>query len=134
MSAEFSRRVDVYISKAEPLGREEWLAKGVVTLDDLNAVGPGKVVVVGDDTSEYMDQLYRRYLDRFQPYSWHAKAANHEITCQGESYFNEADAVNAVELMFGDDSTVYWAPMYGEERGYRLLRYGKTDRDSQAGD
>jgi hypothetical protein len=36
--------------------------------------------------------------------------------------------------MFGDDTTVYWAPMYGEDRGYRLLRYGKTDRDSQAGD
>jgi uncharacterized protein YegP (UPF0339 family) len=124
VSAEFSRRVDVYISKAEPLSEADWYeAQGGVAADGNFFANDAAI-----------EAAYRRYLDRFQPYSWHAKAANHEITCQGESYFNEDDAINAFELMFGDDTTVYWAPMYGEDRGYRLLRYGKTDRDSQAGD
>lgn len=113
--SEFSRRVNVELIRDEPLSPEQFAEQIGVT--------PG----------ELTDARYQLYLDHFQPYRWRAKAMNGEIIARGESYFNEADAINAVELLCGDDTTVYWAPMFGEDRGYRWLRYGATDRSHQAG-
>jgi uncharacterized protein YegP (UPF0339 family) len=111
---EFSRRVDVQIIKDEPL-----------SYDDLWRT-------LTHDRNHTGDSAYKQYLDRFQPYRWRAVAANNEPVAHGESYFNEVDAINAAELLFGDDTTVYRMPMYGEDRGETWLRYGKTDRDHQA--
>jgi uncharacterized protein YegP (UPF0339 family) len=112
--SEFSRRVNVEIFEDEPKTFEEFV-------DDH----------VGEDIDD-VAAAYRQYVDHFQPYRWHAKAANNKIVSDGESYFNEADVIETVDLLFGDDTTVYWMPMYGEGRGEHLLRYGKTDRDNQA--
>jgi uncharacterized protein YegP (UPF0339 family) len=110
---ELSRRVDVELIKDEPVSYGDFWKT-----HDRNLNG---------------DDVYTRYLDRFQPYRWRAVAANNEPIAHGESYFNEADCINAIELLFGDDTTIYWAPMFGDDRGFRWLRYGKTDRDAQAG-
>ena len=107
---EFSRRVDVDIIKDEPMTYEDFWH-----VHDRNLSG---------------DSFYQQYLDRFQPYRWRAESANGEVVAIGESYFNEADAINAVELLFGDDTTMYWRSRE-PERGDQLLRFGKTDRDSQ---
>jgi uncharacterized protein YegP (UPF0339 family) len=111
---EFSRRADVEIIKDEPLTPDEWAARYHVTDPTNNAA-------------------YRYYLEKFQAYRWHAQAGNEEIISDGESYFDEAGAINAVELNFGDDTTMYWARTYGDDRSNHLLRYGKTDREHQAG-
>lgn len=108
--SEFSRRVDVDIIKDEPQTYAEFFA-----IHDHDLFG---------------DDSYQRYLDRFQPYRWSAVAANNEPVAHGESYFHEADAINAVELLFADDTTMYWRSR-DPERGDQLLRYGKTDRDNQ---
>jgi uncharacterized protein YegP (UPF0339 family) len=114
---EFSRRVDVQIIKDDPMTLAEYIT-ATVDPDD------GFV-----DTE--IEKDYRRYLERFQPYRWRAVAANSEPIAHGESYFNEADCLNAVELLCGDETTVYWAPMFGEDRSEKLLRYGITDREHQ---
>jgi uncharacterized protein YegP (UPF0339 family) len=130
---EFSRRVNVQIIKDEPLSRSEWMTKGFfVTMDELNTAGSDtQALEHGDEASNaYLDNLYHRYyLDRFQPYRWRAVAANNEPIAHGESYFNEADAINAAELLFGDDSTVY---LQQHEKSNQLLRYGATDWKHQA--
>lgn len=118
MSTEFSRRVDVDIIKDEPKTREEFRQYHVAA---------GAAWPIGD-----LDAEYARYLEHFQPYRFHAKGDNFEIVDQSEGYLHEDGAVNAVELLFGDDTTMYWRRTYGEDRGDQLLRYGKTDRDHQA--
>jgi predicted HAD superfamily Cof-like phosphohydrolase len=118
MSAEFSRRVNIEVFKDEPKTREEFRVDAIVT----NATWPN-----GE-----LDERYRKYLDDFQPYWWHAQSPNGEILTNGEHYLHEDGATNSAEVLFGDDTTMYWAPMYGEDRHFRLLRYGKTDRDHQA--
>jgi uncharacterized protein YegP (UPF0339 family) len=110
---EFSRRVNVQTFKDEPLTREEY--------DTLH--GP---------TEE--SGFYEHYLETFQPFRWHAVGANNEIVAQGESYLHEDGCANAIELLFADNTTVYVMPMYGENRGERLLRYGSTDRNAQVDD
>jgi uncharacterized protein YegP (UPF0339 family) len=113
---EFSRRVSVEIFKDDPMTREqfvEWTA-------------------VDGAPADQVDEAYERYLHYHQPYRWHAKASNSRIVSDGESYFNEADCINTINLLFGDDTTMYWSRMYGEDRGLQLLRYGKADREHQA--
>jgi hypothetical protein len=117
VSSEFSRRVDIEVFKDEPKTREEFRVHAVTT----NATWPN-----GE-----LDERWLQYLIDFQPYWWHAQSPNGEILTNGEHYAVEAGAINSIELLFGDDTTMYWAPMYGEDRGERLLRYGKTDRDHQ---
>jgi uncharacterized protein YegP (UPF0339 family) len=124
---EFSRRVDVEIIKDEPKSREAFAAETGCTCP-IGSPCPMHV----DKADGTLDTDYERYLHYFQPYRWHAQGANNKIVTDGESYHNEADAINAVELLFGDDTTMYWAPTFGEDRGNRLLRYGKTDREHQA--
>jgi uncharacterized protein YegP (UPF0339 family) len=131
MSAEFSRRADVQIIKDEPLDPNEWASQNSCTCPiggPFVEMCPRHFETGTDGTAEYSE-----YVARFQPYRWRAVAANNEPIAHGESYFNEADCINAVDLLLGDDTTVYRMPMYGEDRGEVLLRYGKTDRDSQAG-
>lgn len=113
--SEFSRRVDIEIIKSEPFTSDEWLA-----------LHPGRDV---DDTVI----AYNRYLARFQPYRWHAKSTgNGEIVARSESYFNLADCIENIELNYGDDTTVYRMPIFGEDRHEVVLRFGKTDREHQA--
>lgn len=113
--SEFSRRVDVRIIKDEPLDYEDWVA-----------------FHHGPDGEP--DDGYANYVTGFQPYRFHAKGANFEIVSYGESYLHEDGAINAVELLFGDDTTMYWAREYGEDRGLKWLRYGVTDRNAQGDD
>lgn len=115
MPATNSRRVDVDIIKDEPLTLTQFAATHTFP-DDV------------DEEEIAVD--YQQYLDRFQPYRWSAVAANNEPVAHGESYFHEADAINAVELLFGDDTTMYWRSR-DPERGDQLLRYGITDREHQ---
>ena len=110
-----SRRVDVEIYVDKPVSREEW---------ELITGNPGV-------TTERLDELYRKYIGRHQPYRWRAVAANNEVVAYGERYFNLADCINAVELNYGDNTTMYRMPMFGEDRSETLLRYGKTDREHQ---
>lgn len=114
--SEFSRRVDVRIIKDEPK-----------TFEDFKA-----------DENWFSDlfakDAYAEYLEHFQPYRWSAVAANNEPIAHGESYFNEVDCINAVELLAADDTTMYWAREYGEDRGDHWLRYGVTDRNAQGDD
>lgn len=113
---EFSRRVDVELFKDEPATLEYFT-------DELW------------DASEMPDEhlAYERYLKLFQPYWWHVQSPNGEILTNGEHYAKPSGAINSIEVLFGDDTTMYYMPMFGVDRGYKLLRYGKTDRDSQAG-
>jgi uncharacterized protein YegP (UPF0339 family) len=122
---EFSRRVDVEVFKDEPQSREEWIQTATVTASQLLSTDP-------DDASAAIDELYRQYLGAFQPYWWHAQSPNGEILTNGEHYLHEYGAVNSIEALFGDDTTMYWTPTYGEDRGEHLLRYGVTDRNAQA--
>lgn len=112
MSEEFSRRVDIHLFKDEPPTQF--------------AFGEGM-------TAEDMQASVQRQIAKFQPYRWNAVAMNNEILCHGESYHNLADVLSVVTLLFGDDSTLYWMPEFGEERGMELLRYGSTDRRRQSG-
>lgn len=115
---EFSRRVNVEVFKDDPLTREEFL--------DWAEIDPEKV------TKDFMDKSYDRYLHYHQPYWWHAQSPNGELLTNGEHYANEAGAINSITILFGDDTTMYWMPMYGEDRSEKLLRYGVTDREHQA--
>ena len=110
--SEFSRRVNVELFKDEPVEFAEFLKENSGVLADIQ-------------------DRYQVYLNNFQPYWWHAQSPNGEILSNSEHYLHEDGAVNSIEALFGDDTTMYWAPMCGEDRGYRLLRYGKTDRDRQ---
>lgn len=120
--SEFSRRVDVRIIKDEPMTREQWRIEDGVSEAETN---PEYIALA--------EQQYADYVEHFQPYRFHAKGANFEIVAYGEDYLHEDGAINAVELLFGDDTTMYWAREYGEDRGLNLLRYGVTDRNAQAG-
>jgi uncharacterized protein YegP (UPF0339 family) len=123
---EFSRRVNVEVFKDEPKSRDEWASSATVTagqLLDIDTSDPGAAI----------DKLYREYLDAFQPYWWHAQSPNGEILTNGEHYAELSGATNSIEVLFGDDTTMYWAPMFGEDRGEQLLRYGVTDLAHQSG-
>lgn len=50
-----------------------------------------------------------RYLDKFQPWRFIAKSvANQKMLARSsERYFNEADAVHAIDLLWGPESIVY---------------------------
>lgn len=117
---EFSRRVNVFVFKDDPLTFDQFV--------DAAPEAWAPEVPGGKARAE----MYRDYLAAFQPYRWHAKAMNGEIIARGESYFNESDCHENIELNYGDDTTVYRMPEYGEQRGEAWLRYGKTDRDAQA--
>jgi hypothetical protein len=110
---EFSRRVTVEVFKDEPRPRDVFFAERA-----------------GEDVSD-IAAAYDRYLHYFQPFWWHAQSPNGEILTNGEHYLHEAGAINSIEVLFGDDTTMYWAPMYGEERGFKLLRYGKTEHKAE---
>lgn len=114
--SEVSRRVDVEVFKDEPLDIGDFAVDR-----GFNAAGEGLL------------DVYGRYLDLFQPYWWHAQSPNGEILTNGEHYATEAGAINSIEALFGDDTTMYWARTYGEDRGIKLLRYGATDRSHQGG-
>jgi uncharacterized protein YegP (UPF0339 family) len=118
--SEFSRRVDVRIIKDEPHTFEEFLS---------DKYGGEDFV----DLDQYKGE-YQEYLTKFQPFRFHAKAGNFEIMSHGENYLHEADCIHAVEVLFGDDTTMWYAREYGEDRGDKWLRYGKTDRDAQVDD
>jgi len=61
---------------------------------------------------------------QFQPWRWHAvSAGNHKILAQGERYFNEADALHAIDLLFGSGSNVY---LRQHEQGNKALRMATT--------
>jgi uncharacterized protein YegP (UPF0339 family) len=111
--SEFSRRVDVELFKDEPLTRAEFTAEH-------------------GTTGETLQLAYSHYLDTFRPYWWHVQSPNGEIITNGEHYVKPSGAINSIEVLFGDDTTMYYMPMFGVDRGYKLLRYGKTDRDHQA--
>jgi uncharacterized protein YegP (UPF0339 family) len=109
---EFSRRLNIEIIKDELLTREALGQKLGLTPDELT------------------QDIYRKYAEEHQAYRWRAVAANNEIIAHGESYHNEADALNAANLLAGDDTTVYVMPMYGDDRSEKVLRFGATDRKS----
>lgn len=57
---------------------------------------------------------------RRQPWRWRAlSAGNFKVLASGEAYTNEADAVAAVRLLFGDRSTAF---LRQAETGNLLLR------------
>lgn len=116
--SEFSRRVDVEVFKDEQQSRDEYAER--------QGCCPSSV------RCPVCDGSYAYYLEHFQPYWWHAQSPNGEILTNGEHYANEVGAINSIEVLFGDDTTMQWARMYGEDRGFKWLRYGKTDRDAQA--
>jgi uncharacterized protein YegP (UPF0339 family) len=120
---EFSRRLNIEIIKDEPLSRDEYVEA---------SFGIGKDANLAVSLSAKLEQDYVQYLYRFQPYRWRAVAANGEPIAHGESYFNEADAINAANLLAGDDTTAYLMPMYGDDRSEKVLRFGATDRKSQS--
>lgn len=115
--SEFSRRVDIFVYKDEPRSEEDFARS-----------------LVGGVKATTFRSKYESYMNSFQPYRWNAKAANSEIVAQGESYFELAGVVNAINLLFGDDTTVWWMPEFGEDRGESWLRYGVTDRNAQGDD
>jgi uncharacterized protein YegP (UPF0339 family) len=108
---EFSRRLNIEIIKDEPLARKALGEKLGLTPDELT------------------EDIYRKYVEEHQPYRWRAVAANNEPIAHGESYHNEADCLNAANLLAGDDTTVYVMPMYGDDRSEKVLRFGSTDRN-----
>jgi hypothetical protein len=120
--SEFSKRVNIEVFKDEPKTCEEYAQTFWPGTPGVNAAR-------GD-----IQAAHRHYLEHFQPYRWHAKAANNKIISDGESYFNLADLEETLELFAGDDTTVYYTAMFGEDRGDKWLRYGKTDRDAQGDD
>lgn len=120
MSAEFSRRVDVEVFKDEPLTFDEWVIRGE------------HLVIDRAQTEAEVEAKYQDYLEHFQPYWWHAQSPNGEILTNGEHYLHEDGALNSIEVLLGDDTTMYYARTYGEDLGIKWLRYGKTDRDHQA--
>lgn len=121
---EFSKRVNIEVFQDEPLSFADWWEH----VDGVTPVG-----------NFYKDDAAARaahadYLNAFQPYRWHAKAANNKLIGDGESYHNLAHLEETIDLAFGDDTTVYAAHMFGEDRGLKLLRYGVTDRNAQGDD
>lgn len=114
----FSRRVDVLLFKDEPDTREDFVER--IGLDEV------------ETSAGFIDETYEKYLHSFQPFWWHAKSPNGEILTNGEHYARKSGALNSIALLFGDDTTMYWMPMFGQERGMHLLRYGVTDLQHQA--
>jgi uncharacterized protein YegP (UPF0339 family) len=67
-------------------------------------------------------QQYSEYLDRFQPFRWHAEnAGNHKIGAVGERYFNKEDAKSNIKQQYGSGTTVF---LREAEHGLELLRRG----------
>lgn len=110
----FSKRVNIEVFKDEPQSYEQFAY-------------PWEDADVAD-----IQRRYDLYLAAHQPYRWHAKAANGKLISDGESYHNLAHLEETIDLAFGDDTTVYAAHMFGDDRGLKLLRYGVTDRNAQA--
>jgi uncharacterized protein len=48
------------------------------------------------------------YIDTNRQWRWRLKAANHEIIATGESYYNKADCLRAINLVKGSSN----APVY----------------------
>jgi hypothetical protein len=67
------------------------------------------------------NELYRRYLDRFQPWRLLIKSGDNQepLFKSTECYFNKADAVHAAEIAFGSSSNVY---LRQSEHGNTMLR------------
>jgi hypothetical protein len=112
---EFSKRVNIEVFKDEPQSYEQF----AYPWEDADAAD--------------IQRRYDHYLEHFQPFRWHAKAANNKILSDGESYHNLADLEETLDLFAGDDTTVYYAHMFGEDRGDHWLRYGRTDLINQKG-
>jgi uncharacterized protein YegP (UPF0339 family) len=75
--------------------------------------------VVYVDVYETRPPRYRGKARR-QPWRWNARNANNnEIMASGEAYTNEADALAAVEQLFGSGTNVY---LRQHERGNQVLR------------
>lgn len=113
-----SALIYVDVVRAEPTPRGEWAADHPrLDVDDAR-------------------MAYRKYLDGFQAWRWIAKSGdNHEVLAvSSEQYFNRADCLHAVELLFGTGSHVYRRET---EHGNVLLRHalGKASEVlSQAAD
>lgn len=60
-------------------------------------------------TEEYAQSLYKRYLDKFQPWRVTVKSGDNQkpLFRSSERYYNRSDAVHAIELAFGCDANVY---------------------------
>lgn len=122
MSNEFSRRIDVFIIKDEPKSRMAFAESPNIGLRELLDDGLSS-------KSAVIDAAYAKYLEHFQPYRWVARShGNSKIIAHGESYFNEADCRDNIALNYGDNTTAYVMPMFGDDRSQKLLRYGATDR------
>ena len=66
----------------------------------------------------FAQQAYQRYLSRFQPYRWIAKAANGEVIARSsENYFNRDDCLHAIELIA---TSPIWLEQPGVEHRSRL--------------
>jgi len=48
------------------------------------------------------------YIDPNRQWRWQLKSANHEIIASGESYYNKADCLKAINLVKGSST----APVY----------------------
>lgn len=66
-------------------------------------------------------KAYQQYLDHFQPFRVLVKSGDNEepLFRSTERYFNNADAIHAIELAFGTSSNVY---LRQHETGNQLLR------------
>jgi hypothetical protein len=87
--------------------------------------------VIKDPKPEQYDgeseEEYAHRLTHFQPYRWRAKSeGNGEPLCSGERYYNEADLIGTLEVLFGDRTNVYWRSR-NPERGNQLLRLGVSE-------
>jgi uncharacterized protein YegP (UPF0339 family) len=72
--------------------------------------------------SEDAQEHYSKYLDKFQPFRWHAEnAGNHKIGAMGERYFNKEDAKSNIKQQYGSGTTVF---LRETEHGLELLRRG----------
>jgi uncharacterized protein YegP (UPF0339 family) len=96
----------VNVVRAEPQTRGEWAADHPYVDVDDNRLA------------------YRKYLDNFQAWHWMAKSSNGEVLAvSSERYFNRADCVHAIDLLFGARSHVYRRE---SNQGNVLLRYANS--------
>jgi hypothetical protein len=108
MTNELPDVVYVDLIEDKPKTREEFAA---------NWPGDGDV---DDEPDEDLSEAYVHYLNRFQPFHWHAEnAGNHKIGALGERYFNEADAIANIQQQYGSQTIVY---LRRAEHGNLLLR------------
>lgn len=110
MSNDLPDLVYVDLIEDKPVSREEYF----------EALGINAAASLAPSLEKKIDQDYLTYLDRFQPFRWHAEnGGNHKIGAVGERYFNEADAIANIRQHYGLGTMVY---LRRTEHGNELLR------------